>query len=104
MAPPGHQARTTAILSLTFILERLDEQIITAVYTPLGAALHASPSQLGTLTLCRALVQVSNLSICKSRLNIASVEMKYPDHICPSWLHSLLLCCNYSRAGMCLTN
>jgi hypothetical protein len=59
MAPPGPQTRTTAVLSLAFVLERLDEQILTAVYTPLGEALRASPSQLGTLTLCRALVQAS---------------------------------------------
>lgn len=55
----GPQARTTVVLSVTFILERLDEQILTAVYTPLGKSLHATPSQLGSLTLCRALVQVS---------------------------------------------
>ena len=45
------------VLGIAFILERLDESILGAVYTPLGKALHASPSQLGTLTLCRALVQ-----------------------------------------------
>lgn len=58
MEARGPQLRTTAVLSMTFILERLDEQILTAVYTPIGKSLHASPSQLGSLTLCRALVQV----------------------------------------------
>ncbi|BDA49896.1 probable quinolone resistance protein NorA at N-terminal half [Coccomyxa sp. Obi] len=64
METRGTQVRTTAVLSITFILERLDEQILTAVYTPIGASLHASPAQLGSLTLCRALVQalVSPLS------------------------------------------
>ena len=58
MRAPGPRARTTFVLGIAFILERLDESILGAVYTPLGKALHASPSQLGTLTLCRALVQV----------------------------------------------
>ena len=57
---PGPRARTTVVLGIAFILERLDESILGAVYTPLGKALHASPSQLGTLTLCRALVQVAS--------------------------------------------
>ncbi|CAL5221985.1 g4269 [Coccomyxa viridis] len=57
MRAPGPRARTTFVLGIAFILERLDESILGAVYTPLGKALHASPSQLGTLTLCRALVQ-----------------------------------------------
>lgn len=58
MAPPAPKMRTTVVLALAFVLERLDEMILSAVYTPLGEALHASPSQLGSLTLCRALVQV----------------------------------------------
>ena len=62
MAPPAPKTRTTVVLALGFVLERLDEMILSAVYTPLGEALHASPSQLGSLTLCRALVQVSLLS------------------------------------------
>ena len=46
------------MLALAFVLERLDEMLLSAVYQPLGAALHASPSQLGALSLCRALLQV----------------------------------------------
>ena len=57
MRAPGPRARTTVVLAIAFILERLDESLLGAVYTPMGKALHASPSQLGTLTLCRALVQ-----------------------------------------------
>lgn len=57
MRAAGPRARTTVVLGIAFILERLDEVIMSAVYTPLGLALHATPSQLGTLTLCRALVQ-----------------------------------------------
>ena len=33
-------------------------QVLPAVYLFIGKALHATPAQLGTLTLCRALVQV----------------------------------------------
>ena len=63
MRAPGPRARTTVVLGIAFILERLDEVILSAVYTPLGLALHATPSQLGTLTLCRALVQASPMSL-----------------------------------------
>ncbi len=66
MKAPGPRARTTVVLGIAFILERLDESILSAVYTPLGKALHATPSQLGTLTLCRALVQASPFCLCLS--------------------------------------
>ena len=58
MAPPVPKRRTTVVLALAFVLERLDEMLLSAVYEPLGASLHASPSQLGALSLCRALLQV----------------------------------------------
>lgn len=38
-------------------MERTDEQILPAVYRWIGAAFHATPSQLGNLTFCRAVVQ-----------------------------------------------
>lgn len=38
-------------------MERMDEQILPAVYSEIGAAFSASPLQLGYLTLSRALVQ-----------------------------------------------
>jgi len=38
-------------------MERMDEQILPAVYSAIGASFHATPSQLGVLTLARALVQ-----------------------------------------------
>jgi hypothetical protein len=38
-------------------MERMDEQILPAVYNAIGASFHATPSQLGVLTLARALVQ-----------------------------------------------
>jgi hypothetical protein len=60
MGWPGPRACTTAAVSLAFMLERADERLLSAVYTPLGQALHASPAQLGTLTMWRALVQVAH--------------------------------------------
>lgn len=48
---------TTIVINLANVLERMDEQVLPAVYKSLGAAYHASPSQLGYLTLCRALTQ-----------------------------------------------
>ena len=44
-------------------------QVLPAVYLFIGKALHATPAQLGTLTLCRALVQVGlPYCMCLSRL------------------------------------
>jgi hypothetical protein len=62
MGWPGPRACTTAAVSLAFMLERADERLLSAVYTPLGQALHASPAQLGTLTMWRALVQVAHVA------------------------------------------
>lgn len=49
--------RTTSLINLAGIMERMDEQILPALYNFIGLSFHATPSQLGTLTLCRALVQ-----------------------------------------------
>ena len=38
-------------------MERMDEQILPAVYAFIGVSFHAKPSELGLLTLSRALVQ-----------------------------------------------
>ena len=52
------RARTTVLLNLASILEKADEQVLPAVYLFIMRSLKCTPSQLGTLTLCRALVQV----------------------------------------------
>ena len=49
--------KTTALINLAGIMERMDEQILPALYNFIGRSFNATPSQLGTLTLCRALVQ-----------------------------------------------
>ncbi|KAL6867574.1 hypothetical protein ACP4OV_015598 [Aristida adscensionis] len=49
--------RTLALVTVAALLERADEALLPAVYKEVGAALGASPTALGTLTLCRALVQ-----------------------------------------------
>lgn len=54
--------RTTIFLNLASIIERADEQVLPAVYHFISRSMHASPSQLGTLTLCRAMVQASSIS------------------------------------------
>lgn len=51
------KARTTALVNLAGIMERTDEQLLPAVYRFVGASFSASPSQLGYLTLSRAMVQ-----------------------------------------------
>ncbi|RLN15480.1 hypothetical protein C2845_PM02G32950 [Panicum miliaceum] len=48
---------TLALVSVAALLERADEALLPAVYREVGAALGASPTALGSLTMCRALVQ-----------------------------------------------
>lgn len=50
--------RTTLLMNLASVVEKADEQVLPAVYYFIGRSLNATPAQLGTLTLCRALVQV----------------------------------------------
>ena len=51
------KARTTALVNLAGIMERTDEQLLPAVYRFVGASFRATPSELGYLTLSRAMVQ-----------------------------------------------
>ncbi|CAO2198510.1 unnamed protein product [Urochloa humidicola] len=48
---------TLALVTVAALLERADESLLPAVYWEVGAALGASPTALGSLTLCRAIVQ-----------------------------------------------
>lgn len=58
-----HKVKTTVLINLAGTVERMDEQILPAMYTYVGQSLQASPSQLGTLTLCRALLQAMSSPI-----------------------------------------
>ena len=49
--------RTVALVNLAAVMERLDEQTLPSLYSAVSAAFRTSPTQLGYLTLCRALVQ-----------------------------------------------
>ena len=50
--------RTTLLINLAAIMERMDEQMLPAVYSEVGRSFGASPSDLGMLTFARAAVQV----------------------------------------------
>jgi len=50
-------ARTSALINLSMTIEQASEQVLPATYLFLGRSLRASPSQLGLLTLSRAMVQ-----------------------------------------------
>lgn len=52
-----HLRRTALLVNLAAVLERCDEQMLPAVYRFIGATWSATPTQLGYITLCRALVQ-----------------------------------------------
>lgn len=48
---------TTVLVNMGNIMERADEQILPALYGFVAASFHIGPTQLGYLTLSRALVQ-----------------------------------------------
>ncbi|KAF0913183.1 hypothetical protein E2562_020349 [Oryza meyeriana var. granulata] len=50
---------TLVLVNLASIMERADEALLPAVYREVGAALHATPTGLGALTLCRSVVQAA---------------------------------------------
>ncbi|KAJ1268383.1 hypothetical protein BS78_07G130700 [Paspalum vaginatum] len=50
---------TLVLVNLASVLEKADEVLLPAVYLEVGEALGASPTALGSLTLCRALVQAA---------------------------------------------
>lgn len=56
-ASASAKTRTTILLNMASIMEKADEQVLPAVYFFIMRSLKCTPSQLGTLTLCRALVQ-----------------------------------------------
>eukprot|EP00897_Mesotaenium_endlicherianum_P007470 jgi/Mesen1/6751/ME000344S06033 len=49
-----------ALVNLAAIMERADEGLLPAVYREVGVAFNASPSQLGSLTFIRAVVQAGS--------------------------------------------
>ncbi|XP_038975669.1 tetracycline resistance protein, class B-like isoform X2 [Phoenix dactylifera] len=55
----GEERRTLVLVNLAGIMERADEALLPAVYKEVGAALHASPTGLGSLTLLRSIVQAA---------------------------------------------
>ncbi|KAL6655682.1 hypothetical protein ACP70R_006508 [Stipagrostis hirtigluma subsp. patula] len=60
MGPSARDRRRTLLLvNLASIMERADEALLPAVYREVGAALHATPTGLGALTLCRSIVQAA---------------------------------------------
>ncbi|PIN18938.1 Sugar transporter/spinster transmembrane protein [Handroanthus impetiginosus] len=50
---------TLILINLAGIMERADESLLPGVYKEVGAALHADPTRLGSLTLFRSIVQSS---------------------------------------------
>ena len=51
------RGRTTFCVNASAIIERVDEQLLPALYRFVGASFEARPAQLGNLTLARALAQ-----------------------------------------------
>ena len=76
----SNKVRTTVLVNLAGTVERMDEQILPALYNYVGHSFQASPSQLGTLTLCRALLQAMSSPV--SGLCGALVDYLLEDCIC----------------------
>ncbi|KAL6558849.1 hypothetical protein OROMI_019199 [Orobanche minor] len=55
----GSETATLVLVNLASIMERADESLLPGVYKEVGAALHADPMRLGSLTLFRSIVQSS---------------------------------------------
>ena len=53
----SNKLKTTVLINLASTVERMDEQILPALYAFVALSFQASPSQLGALTLSRALMQ-----------------------------------------------
>eukprot|EP00878_Enallax_costatus_P019399 GHUV01020468.1.p1 GENE.GHUV01020468.1~~GHUV01020468.1.p1 ORF type:complete len:515 (+),score=144.64 GHUV01020468.1:258-1802(+) len=53
----GQRIKTAVLVNLAMVVEQANEQVLPAVYLFVGKSLNATPVQLGTLTLCRAMVQ-----------------------------------------------
>lgn len=51
------QRLTLILVNLAGIMEKADESLLPAVYNEVGAALHTTPTGLGSLTLFRSMVQ-----------------------------------------------
>jgi hypothetical protein len=51
---------TLVLVNLASVLEKADEVLLPAVYREVGAELGVSPTALGSLTLCRAIVQAAS--------------------------------------------
>lgn len=71
--------------NLAMVVEQANEQVLPAVYLFVGRSLSASPSQLGALTLCRALVQTATSPLsgrpgAKTRLKQRRAQPCTPAH------------------------
>ncbi|KAL3613401.1 hypothetical protein CASFOL_034279 [Castilleja foliolosa] len=53
----GSETWTLVLVNLAGIMENADEQLLPGVYKEVGESLHADPTQLGSLTLFRSIVQ-----------------------------------------------
>lgn len=49
--------RSSAVINLTGIFEKADEAILPAMYNYISKDYHASPSEMGAITVCRGLTQ-----------------------------------------------
>jgi hypothetical protein len=51
------KTRTVLLINAASVLEKIDEQILPALYSRIGLSFNATPAQLGYITLGRAMMQ-----------------------------------------------
>jgi hypothetical protein len=97
--PPLSDAklRTSILLCLACVVEGADMAVLPALYFFIARSLHASPSQLGVLTLCRALMQaISSPLRCISILYMHTIIfLLRTQELCTT------LACTHGHVGTC---
>jgi len=69
--------RTLVLVNLAAIMEKADEALLPGVYQEVGLELHISPTQLGSLTLLRSIIQfyplAAYLAINRNRAHVIAL-------------------------------
>ena len=58
------RVRITVVMAVAYTAEHAEAMLLGAMYLAIGRSLDIGASKLGTLSMWRALVQVSQLDIC----------------------------------------
>jgi hypothetical protein len=74
------RARITAVMAIAFMEEHTDAMLLSAMYLAISRALHITATQMGALSMWRALVQVQNSTWNLFSLIIAVTSLDGQEH------------------------